>query len=203
MMGLHEEGIGWAREAIEIFERLGDTKKLVECLTVIADLFRGDQKLDAAEEAALRALNLSSGRGWESRLCDSHRVLSYIYQSKGETEKAIHHSETLIGIASVFGWKFHLFRAHVSLSHVFREEGRLEDAQTHVERAKSQADSAYQLAYVMTLQGGVFSRQGRFEEAKSELLRAIDAFEKLAATVDVERCREVLTKQLNVEVSSS
>ena len=202
-MGLCEEGMGQVKEALEICERLGDTKAQAHCLTGIASLFHADKKLDAAEEAALRALDLSSGKGWEWRLCNVHQTLGLIYRSKGETEKAIHHVETAIGIASAFGWKDHLFWAHRSLVHLFRLQGRFEDAQMNVEHAKSHADNAYHLAHVTELQAGVFFRQGRLEEAKSELLRAIDAYEKLAATANVEHCRWILTNQVNVDVSSS
>ena len=202
-MGLYEEGMGQAKEALEIFERLGDVQKQAGCLTGMADVFLGDKKLDAAEEAASRALDLSSGNGLKHRLCSSHRALGDIFGSKGETEKAIHHFETAIEIASPFGWKDHLFWNHVLLANLLRMEGRFEDSQTHVEHAKSNADSAYELAHLMKLQAAVWFRQRRFEEARSELLRAIDAFEKLAATVDIETCRWILTNQVNVEISSS
>ena len=199
LMGLYEEATGQAKEALEIHERLGDTKELADCLIRNAFLFHDDKKLDAAEETAFRALELSSENGLESRLCDSHRVLSDIYRSKGETEKAIHHREIAIRIASAFGGKYDLFWNHFYLADLLRMQGRFEEAQTHVEHA----NSAYLLAHAAKMQAGVFFRQRRFEEARSELLRAIDAFEKLAATTDVEQCRWMLTNQLSVEVSSS
>ena len=203
-MGLYEEGVGQAKGALEIYERLCDTKRQAACLTKIAELFRDDQKLDAAEAAALRALDLSSGKGLEWDLCESHRTLGHIFRSKGETEKAIRHFETAIGIASPFGWTSHLFWNHNSLADVLRVQGRFEDAQAHLEHAKSNATSAYLLARVNEMQAAIFFRQGRLEESRSELLRAIDAYEKLAATVGVDHCRRILTTQLNdVEVSSS
>ena len=201
--GLREEGMGQAKEAMEIYERLGDTKKLSACLSEIAQLFLGDKKFDAAEEAAIRALNLSSEKGLEARFCYSHQTLGSIYRAKGETEKAIHHFKTAIGIASAFGWKHHLFWCHYCLADLLHAQGRLEDAQTHLEHAKSHPNNAYHLARVTELQGAIFFRQGRLEEAKSELLRAIDAFEKLGATVAIERCRRMLTNQLKVGISSS
>ena len=202
-MGLYEEAMGQAKEAMEIYERLGDTQELAQCLTAIAYLFCADKKFDAAEEAALRALNLLPEKGEEWRLCGSHRALGDIFRSKGEMEKAVHHHKTAIGIAFPFGWKSHLFWSHGSLADLLRVEGRFEEAQTHVEHARSHANNAYELAHAVRLQSSVFFRQRKFEEARSELLRAIDAFEKIGATVQAERCRLVLTNQLNVEVSSS
>jgi hypothetical protein len=48
------------------------------------------------------------------------------------------------------------------------------------------------LARVMWQQAEFWHRQNRFEEAKSEALRALDAFEMLGAAKDVERVRELL-----------
>ena len=200
-MGLYKEGMEQTKEALEIYERLGNTGKQAACLITIARAFRADGKFDAAEEAALRALGLCLGKGEESRLCVSHRTLGNIFGSKGETEKALHHLETSIAIASAFGWKCYLFSSHLDLADLLRMEGRFEDAHTHVEHAKSNVSSAYDLAHVVRMRAAVFFRQRKFEEAKSELLRAIDAFEKLGATVDVEQCRWILTNQVNVEIS--
>jgi len=54
----------------------------------------------------------------------------------------------------------------------------------HVEHAKSHAvngHDAYLRARAMRLRAGFWHNQHRFEEAKSEALRAVDAFEKLGA----------------------
>ena len=203
LMGFHEEGMVQAKDALEIYERLGDTKKLTWCLTTIAYLFRDDNQLDAAEEAASRALNLSSGDGNGWGLCDSHQLLAHIYRRRGETEKAIHHYETAIEIASPPNWDGHLFGAHIALVMLFRAEGRFEDAQTHLERANSHAYTPYLLARVIELQAGIWFKQHRFEEARLEFLRAIDAFEKLGATVDAERCRKILTNHVEPQILSS
>ena len=202
-MDLHKEAMGQAKEAMEVYERLGDTKGMAGCLVTIAELFLADRKLDAAEEAAFRALDFSSEKGLESRLCDSHRFLGEVFKSKGETEKAIHHVQTAIGIASSFGWISPLFWNYHTLANMLRRQGRFEDAQVHLEHARLHADSAFQRAHTVKMQAAIFFSQGRLEEAKSELLCAIDAFEKLAATVDVEQCRWILTNQVNVEISSS
>jgi tetratricopeptide (TPR) repeat protein len=68
-----------------------------------------DKQLDAAEDAASRAIDLISEKGQEYLVCQLHRVLGKIYQSKGEKEKAIHHFETALGIASPFNWHDELF----------------------------------------------------------------------------------------------
>ena len=44
----------------------------------------------------------------------------------------------------------------------------------------------------MELQATVWCREGRFEDAKSEILHATDAFEKIGAAEDLETCRYIL-----------
>ena len=194
-MGFCKEGIEQAREAIEINERLGDTLLRRECLIRLAYLLHEDEQLDAAEEAASRAVDLIGEDGDQLQLCDSHRVLGQIYQSKGETEKAISYYKTALGIATPFNWHDSLFWIHYFLAVLFRDEGRFEDAQVHIELSKPYTvSSTYQLARAMLLQADVWHEQHKLEDARSEVLRASNAFETLGAAQDVELCRELLRK---------
>jgi len=204
-MGLHKEGIEAVKEALELFERLGDTAGQAGCLIELARLFCSDGQFDAAE-AAFRAISILPEEGEEYRVCGSHRGLSEIYQSKGEIEKAIHHFELALGIASSFNWHDDLFGVHYNLAGLFRGEGRLDDAQTHVEHAKLHVvNSAYNLGYVTEEQASVWYEQDRLEEAKSEALCAAEIYEKLGAAKALEECRELLRgieEELNASVSS-
>ena len=193
LMGLHKEGIQQAKEAFEILKRLGETVGQVQCLIELAWLLRGDKQFDAAEESASRAISLIPEQGERFLVCQSHRTLGNIYRSKGETEKAIHHFEVALGIASSSDWYDELFWVHYSLAALFYGKGRFDDANVHLERAKPHAvNSAYDLGYAMELQARVWYKQHRFEEAKSEALRAADVYEKLGAAKVVEECRTLL-----------
>jgi tetratricopeptide (TPR) repeat protein len=193
LMDLHDEGIHQAKEALEICGRLGNTAEQAHSLIYLALLLCKDQQLDLAEEAAFRAINLLPEKGKQYLVCGSHRLLGYIYQSKGETERAIHHDEVALGIASSFDWRDHLFWVHYKLAGLFRNEGRLEDAQAHVERAKSHTvNSTYYLGYAMEEQASLWYGQHRLGEARSEALRAADVYEKLGAVKGVEECRKLL-----------
>ena len=192
-MGLCKEGIEQAREAMEIYERLGNTSMQADCLNNLASLLRKDNQFDAAEEAASRAINLIGENGDQFLLCDSHNALGRVYQFKGETEKAISHFRTALEIAIPFDWHDQLFWNHYSLAALFRDNGRFEDAQVHIDHAKSHTtNSPYYLARMTLLQARVWYKQHRLEEARSEVLRAADGFEKLGATRDIETCRELL-----------
>ena len=189
-MDLYEEGIQQAKEASKVFERLGYTMSQASCLIRLAWLLRDDGQLDAAEEAAFRAIDLLPEEGDLFLICKFHRVLGRIHYSKGEAEKAIHHFEAALGTASSFNWLNQLFWVHYSLAELFFDQGRLDDAHAHIERAKSYVvNDAYLLARALQKQAWFWHQQGRPKEAKSEALRALDVFEKLGAVDDVESVR--------------
>jgi hypothetical protein len=57
----------------------------------------------------------------------------------------------------------------------------------------------YCLGRAMVLQAGIWHGQGQLKEAKAEILCALETFEKLGATGDLERCRDVLR---NIELAT-
>ena len=191
-MGLYEEGIRQAREALEIFGRLGETQKQAYCLIVLALLLREDEQLDAAEEAATHALDLSENYGhWY--LCPSHHVLGAIHWDKGNMEKALQHYETSLRIASSINLRHWLSQSHFFITHLYLHEGMLDEAHTHIQHAKSHAgDNMFILGQVLAVSAKVLYKQSRPEEAKSEASRALDISEKLGAAGLVEKIRELL-----------
>ena len=192
LLGLYKEGIVQAKEALEIHKRLNSMSGQLKSWQKLAWLLYADKQLDAAEEAALRAIDLS-GEGNQFEVCDSHRLLGGICRSRGETEKAINHYETALRIASSFNWGDHLFWINCSLAELFFGEKKFDDAHAHVERAKSHAiNSPYYLGCAMTLQARFWLQEHKLEEAKFEVLGAIDVFEKLGAAKDLELCRGIL-----------
>ena len=192
-MGLYEEGITQAKEASEIFGQLGSAVQQAYSLAALASLLCEARQLDAAEEAALHAVDLLPEKGEELCVCHAHRALGDIYRSKGEAEKAIRHLETALGIASSLNEVEELFWVNLSLTWAFSEQGKFKDAQTQLEHAKSQAvNDKYLLACAMDQQARVWQRQHRFEEARSEALRALRAFEKLGDACDAEVVRDLL-----------
>ena len=193
ILGLHEEGIQQVKEALGIYERLGHRADQARCLTTLAWLFLDDKQLDAAEEAATRAIASLPEEGEEFRLCRAHRLLGGIYRSKRAREKAIHHFQTALGIASVRTWHDQLFWIHYSLARLFHDEDEFDDAHDHVEQAKSHAvDNAYCLGRAMEMHAEIWYRQGRLDNARSEALHAIELYEKIGASGDRVRCRNLL-----------
>jgi len=204
-IGLQKEGIQWAEEALGIYERLGDTAGQAQSLIRLAHSLRSDKQFDAAEEAALRAINLLPEKGQEFLICESHRALGNIYRFKGDTEKAVYHFEVAIGIATPFKWRDTLCCLHYELADLLRDGGRSDDAHAHIERAKSHTtNNTYYLGHAMELQARVLYDQHRLEEAKSEALRAADVYEKIGAAKELEGCKSLLRdieKGLNTPVA--
>ena len=150
-------------------------------------------QLDAAEEAALRAIDLLSDKGNQFEVCDFHYHLGNICCSRGETEKAINRFEKGLGIASTFNWHSRLSGINYSMADLFLGEKRFDDAHAHAERAKSHATNfPYHLGRGMEMQARIWYEEGRLEEAKSEALLAASVFEKMGAVKEVEICRSIL-----------
>ena len=204
LLGLLEEGIRQTKEALEITKRFNDKSIRAVCWHQLALLLYDANQLDAAEEAIAQALNLlPADTGDQFRVCQCHRLLGRIHHSKGKIEKAIDHQETALRIASSFNWDNEQFWIHFGLAELFLAESRFDDAHAHAESAKLYAVSnVYNLGRVMELQAKVWCGQHRLEDAKSEMLRAADAFEGVGATEHLERCR-VSLRNIEMEMEKS
>ena len=193
LVGHRKEGVQLAKEALGACERLGDVVGQGWCLKHLASLLLEDDQLDAAEEAASRAIDLLPENSRHLLVCESHHILGDVYRSKGDTEKVIHHFKVVLGIASSLHWQGPMFWVNHFLAQLFLGEGRFDEAQAHVEQAKSRAtNSALNLGHAIVLQAMVWNEQHRHKEAKSEALRAADIFERIGAVTHLEVCREFL-----------
>ena len=189
-LGLYEEGIQEAREALEICERLGKADYQAYCLTRLTLLLRRDGQLDAAEEAISRAIILAENNQFILHQC--HYLLGRIHHSKGHKEKAVENLEISLGIASSRDWHHDAFSSHKDLVEIYCEMGSFDDANSHFERARLHtANDALDSARLIALQGVIWFYQGRLGEAKFQFSRAVDAFEELGAAHDAEECRNI------------
>ena len=190
----YEEGIRQAKEALGIYESIGDTQGQGLCLDLLARVLLDDEQLDAAEDAAHRAIDLTE-EDQAYDLCQLHRVLGRVYISKGKKKKAVHHFKTALGIASPLNWYSEIFWIHYSLAELFRDGREFDEANAHIEQAKPHAvNDTYNLGRAMQLQACILYDQRRLEDSKSEALHALEIYEELGATVGVEGCRDILQK---------
>jgi tetratricopeptide (TPR) repeat protein len=196
LLDLHEEGVQQAEEALEIYERLGDTAGQAQCLSDLAWVLYGDAQLDAAAAAASRAINLLLEGGEQHDLCLCHHILGLIYMSLRERERAIDSLEVALRIASSLSWTKELFWILHSLALLFLDETNFDEARAIIERAKPYAiqSGTFELGNMMELQARLWYHQHRFGEAKSEILRVIGVYEKLGAVNSVKHARHILQR---------
>jgi len=174
-MGLYDEGIQHAREALGIYERRGNTVAQAGCLVGLAWLLHTNEQLDAAEEAASRAITLVPEEGNEFLAFQSHYILGKVYQSKEKMEAAIHHYEATLGIAFASSRHDQLFAAHSSLVEVFACEHKFDDAKAHLECAEQYAvNNTDYLRHVAVLRAGIFCALCVVEGLTSGALGAAD-----------------------------
>ena len=194
-LGLREEGVQQAREALAVSERLNDRTGQAQSWKRLARLLSHDKQFDAAEDAVLKAIEFLSYEDDKFEICGCFRILGKICGSRGETEKATYHYNAALEIASFSNWHDQLFLIHHSLAQLFFSETKFDDVHAHVEHAKPHAaNDSYRLGRVMELQARCWYKQRKFKDAKSEALHAIDAFEKVRAVKHVEDCRALLRK---------
>ena len=192
-LGLHKEGVEQAKEALEICKRLDNITGQGLTWKNLAVSLYGDKQFDAAQEAALRGIDLLADGDKQFTVCDCYRVLGDICRDKGEIEKAVSHFETALGIASRLNYRSQQFWINSGLAELFFEEDKFDEAHAHIELAKSYAtNDPYQLGRAMELQAGFWYEQRKFVEAKSEALGAISIYEKIGAAKDAEDCRTLL-----------
>jgi tetratricopeptide (TPR) repeat protein len=195
MLHFYKEGVQQVKEALGIYERLGDVSGQARSLCRLAYLLHDDEQFDAAEEAASQVINRFSGKHEQDPVCDCYRLLGEICRYNDESEKAIDHFKAALGIASSFNWHDQLLWIHYSLSNLAFNEGRFDDAHTHLKHAKSHAvNNAYRLGQIVEQQAWFWYSQQKFEEARSAALHAADIHERLGATKDAESCRDLLRK---------
>jgi len=162
---------------------LSDTEGQASSLRVLALLFAEDCQVDAAEEAASRAANISSDNPSKYQLPEHHHILGHIYYSRGEAAAAIDHLKTALELATSFSLQRIQASVLCCLLRVLLEEGRLDDARAHLEKsdAVNHIDGLYLAAVIQVC---VWRQQSRVEEAESEIWRVIDMCQKIGVPAD-------------------
>ena len=191
-LGRHKEGLPQAKEALRIFTSLGDTENQASCLLVLASLLQFDGQLDAAEEAATRAMDLSKNCD-QLQICNCHKVLGDIHESKGSTKKAVYHLNECLKIATLINSRRDMCKSHLGLAGLYFEEENFEDAHRHIKQAKSCArDDELSLGCMLFLSAHILHYQNRVEEGKSEASRALAIFKEIGARDLAKGIRQLL-----------
>jgi len=202
-LGHYADGISRAKEALEIYEELDDTVGQADCLHRLALLFAQDNQVDAAEATSSRAMDLFPNGPSQSQLHERHHTLGHICHRRGDTEGAIAHHMKALEIACSLSSQDHRRTGILGcLVGLFLEAGRFDEAQVCVKYLKLLADNdPAHLGIAMTAQAGIWYRQGKIEEARSELSRNISLYEKIGASRDFVGNLKEAFRKVEVEVS--
>ena len=183
LLGLYEEGLPQAREALAIAESRRNPVEIAGCSNMLAWLLYGNLQAEDAENAATRALNLLPEKGQEFLVCQSHRILGEISLSRERRDEAIHHFENALRVATPVNLDVHIVWIHHSLALLFSGERKFEDAQAHLEKAERHAaSSVLHTSHTVLLRAWILYRQDKFEEAKPRASHALEVFKELGAT---------------------
>lgn len=108
-MHLYAEGILQAKEALGIYQWHDHASGQADCWKNLARLSYEDGQLEAAEEAALRAIDLLLDQGDPVTVFQSRRVLGDTCHPRDDTGKVTDHFQKGLGIAASFGWQAQQF----------------------------------------------------------------------------------------------
>ena len=157
-MRLFKGGIQRAKEASEVYERLGDTVGQVGCLIILALLLRDDEQLDDAEEVTSRASDPSRGRANIFGFVNVITLLEkYIVPRPRQRRPSPPPLKVALGTATPFNWLDLPFWIRHCVARLFSDEASLDDAHAHVEQPKLHAtngNNTYVLTRAMQLQAG-------------------------------------------------
>ena len=187
------------KEALEIYEKLGNTEAQTDSLQHLALLFVEVKQVDAAEEVASQAIGLSSGRASERQHCQHHHILGHLHGLRGETEAAIHHFTAVFRIFSHPSTLQHRVTPLQCLLQLLLEAERFDEAQLYLESLKALiANEPYNLDNVLVRQAYIHYGQGRLGRAKSELSHIINTREKAGVLGDLLDDAKVFLQVLEV-----
>ena len=193
MLGLYKDGIQQAKEALELYKQYGHILGQGRIWEELTWLFYDDKQLDLAEEAALQGIGLFSDGVHRSQASECYRILGDICHLRGKTVEAINHFGAALKTATPSNRHNFLFRIHCSLAKLYFSENKFDDAHTHIKHAKLHTtNDTLSLGCAMKLQAEFWYRQSKLEEAMSEALCAISAYEKIGAMKNAEECRVIL-----------
>ena len=201
------EGISRAKEALAIYEKLGDRVGLVDCLHRLALLYVHDNQVDAAEDLSSRTIDLPPDGPSQTQLYEHHHTLGHISHRRGDTKAAIDHHKKAFGIARSLNSHEKQTGILACLVGLFLEAEKFDDAQVHIEYLRLYAvnDPAH-LGVAMVAQAGIWYRQGKLKEAISELSQNISLYEKNGVSRDqvasLKGCLRKLEGEMNGKAAS-
>ena len=196
-LGLIEEGIQQAGEAMTISRQIGDIVGVIGCHIRLSSLFRRAERNDEADECESRLIELTNTLLASSYLEPMlrglvHDSLAQIYFNKRDMEQATSHAETALRIGGITV-RSNLFTRYHTMARIHMENGRFDDAEAQLEHARSlAAEDSSEHSRLVLLQAHLLVKQGKLEEARSEAPRALDLLQEHGAVDQVKEAEDLI-----------
>jgi tetratricopeptide (TPR) repeat protein len=162
----YSESIATYKKAIEIAELIGDNFMLAICLSNMSDDYTYMGKLDEAESAVTRSLDISRQIGEESLRDQSLRYRARIFLQRGEPLKAIPDLQDATTVSEKAGLKYGIHRSHADLALAYLALSNLETAYHHATQGLVHAgDNDWWRSYAYYVLGQVETARGNWDQA--------------------------------------
>jgi len=182
----------YAQKALAAGERARDEDLIAEAAYVLASIEDERGNLEEAEKYLGRAMKIFESNRTLHGLARAHTAAACSVLQKNDLEGAVRHAQEAEAFARQLGDRFSLAKNEWAWAKIHSAKGDREAAQAKFEAARStfeECDTPYELARLL-FEVGVLRDEP--EEATQTIRGAIRIFERLDASLDLERARGAL-----------
>ena len=186
------KALEYAQKAMAAGERARDEDLIAEAAYVLASIEDERGNLEESEKYLTRSMQIFEGNRTLHGLARAHTAAACMVLQKGDTDGAVKHAQTGEQYARQLGDRFSLAKNEWAWAKIHNAQGDREAAQAKFDAARAkfeEVDAPYELARLL-FDVGVLRDEP--EEATQTIRGAIKIFERLDASLDLERSRGAL-----------
>ena len=189
--GKTEEALTYAQEAVAYFRRIGDRLGLEKMNNILTGIYFAAGQLEKSIEAAESAVSFFEEAGMPYWVGTTGATLAEAYFDFGDLDKAEQVAWKVLQTEEPHSYPYALF----TLGRVKHAREDLAGAERHFENSLETAQEngdRYLEAYAWQALGKVYRDLGQSERSRSALTTALQQFEVLANTQEIEATRHLL-----------
>lgn len=178
-------------DALDIYEEVGDAKKLAGTLNSIGNVYYFTQKgspQTEAEKYYTEALEMYLKLKDKEGLAKQYGNLGLIYGNRKEWPKAIEYSQKSLQYYKEVGKKTGIATSYVNLGYVYMETGNYTSALENLKQAleiRQSIGDRKGVAIATGYIGSVYLQKGDYARAKTEITQALELSEEIGLRVTV------------------
>lgn len=193
VLGNYREGLTQAEEVLSTFRQSQNRLWEGRCLKVLAFLLNDSGQLDKAAQSAYQAIDLLSKEGDQLYVCKCNRVLGDVLYKSYQYQEAATHLDAAEATASLLGNRHEQFWVGSTMARLLFGKGDHDEAERCIDKMKGHAVELQNhrlLGRAMLLQARLWLAAGKHGAARSEVLLAMEEYEKIGADPGV--CRRLI-----------